>query len=336
MVAEVRAGGVLRGGESEPVAGDEVAASGESDGTRGGFGPGDVDAGGRRAGSVALDAVDGVAADGGPGLVRHLGTVRGPIGGHERADARVGGGFRGAGAPLRGGLVGRGVEEPSVNLALVEVAGRLRARDEEVLLSAFVPALDHERLGGLENDRRARVALVRHGGGAARGVRHRRGHGDRPRHPIRIARAIPRARGGGAGREQSPRETRRTPEQVQETRAGVDGCRRSPRAEARARLYRGEWAPPHRTERKQRQRRIGRDQLSATQFGLAREFPESTVCVLLQRARIRGGCCRHSCPSTTGVKTHRGRMSRGLPAEGPSRSDLGEDPRTTPRAVHRR
>ena len=239
VVAEVRACGVLGGGESEPVAGDEVAASGESDGTRGGFGRGDGDAGGRRAGSVALDAVDGVAADGGPGLVRHLGTVRGPVGGHERADARVGGGFRGAGAPLRGGLVGRGVEEPSVNLALVEVAGRLGARDEEVLLSAFVPALDHERLGGLENDRRARVALVRHGGGAARGVRHRRGHGDRPRDPIRIARAIPRARGGGAGREQSPRETRRTPEQVQETRAGVDGCRRTPRAEARARLSRG-------------------------------------------------------------------------------------------------
>lgn len=89
----------------------------------------------------------------------------------------------------------------------------------------------------------------------------------------------------------------------------------------------GEWAP-HRTGRKQRQRRIGRDQLSATQFGLAREFPESTVCVLLQRARIRGGSCRHSCPSTTGVKIHRERMSRRLQAEGPSRSDLGEHPRT--------
>ena len=308
VVAEVRAGGVLRVGESESVAGDEVAAGGESDGTRGRFGRGDARARGRRAGSAALDAVDGVAADGGPGLVRHLGTVRGPVGGHERADPRIGGGFRGARAPLRGGLVGRGVSQPSVNLALVEVAGRLGARDEEVLLSAFVPALDDEGLGGLENDRRSRVALVRHGGAGPRGVRHRRGHGDRPRHPIRNSRAIPKARGGGAGREQSPHVTRYTPEQVDEIRAGVDGRRRSLRAEARARLSRAGASDLRR--RFPRNNDTDRTQMSSILFCLAREFPESTACVLLQWARIRGGSRRNSYPSSTRVKADRGRTSR--------------------------
>ena len=151
---------------------------------------------------------------------------------------------------------------------------------------------------------------------------HRRGHGDRPRHPIRNSRAIPKARGGGAGREQSPHVTRYTPEQVDEIRAGVDGRRRSLRAEARARLSRAGASDLRR--RFPRNNDTDRTQMSSILFCLAREFPESTACVLLQWARIRGGSRRNSYPSSTRVKADRGRTSRRLPGEGPSRSNLGE------------